>query len=51
MANGRKWGIIRHPSQVKPGDLIFARNAPEFFEKIHPQILHPFNFSASPDVM
>lgn len=35
-------GVTFEPTLVKPGDLIFARNAPEFFEKMHPHIKHPY---------
>jgi len=35
-------GVSFNPKSVQPGDLVFARNAPEFFEKVHPHIKHPY---------
>ncbi len=35
-------GVSFDPADVCSGDLVFARNAPEFFEKVHPRIKRPY---------
>ena len=35
-------GVSFKPASIRPGDLIFVRNAPEFFERMHPKIKHPY---------
>lgn len=37
-----KKGVSFNPRLVKPGNLVFARNAPEFFKKMHSRIKHPY---------
>jgi hypothetical protein len=35
-------GVTFNPKLVKPGNLIFVRNAPQFFQTIHPLIENPY---------
>ena len=35
-------GLSFDPDDVKPGDIVFARKAPEYFETIHPKIKNPY---------
>ena len=37
-----KGGVIFDPDLVQPGDIIFVRDAPLFFKKMHPYIKHPY---------
>lgn len=37
-----KGGVTFDPEDVKPGDVIFVRDAPLFFKKMHPHINHPY---------
>ena len=37
-----KGGVTFHPEEVKAGDVIFVRDAPLFFRKMHPHIKHPY---------
>lgn len=34
--------IIPDPELIKPGDVVFVRNANKFFKEIHPQIQNPY---------
>lgn len=37
-----EYGVMFNPAKVKPGDVIFVRMIPKFFEEMHPRIKHPY---------
>jgi hypothetical protein len=49
-AKGELTGTLFNPADVKAGDIVFVRTPAAFFEKIHPQIKHPYILITHGDV-